>query len=469
MDFHAFLDELEKIAVTRSVQEWRKATAGGDTAGADAIAQAHGALGAKPRYLEDISLGGAEAGVDKMMGSAGAQAGPAPSLQQRFQQYQQNKAQLGIDAGRTPTQSVKSSPEGRAALLRGTEGPAQAAAPNESGYIARKLYKPDSSISRGEYTPQLLEQKQRLTDEARALSPEAKAMVPAMYGHQTMGSGPTQRTISHHEYVPGISDLRGTNTGTAEAPQWSRSAGAATDRAALQQHVLNPMAARGHTMADTISSQGANYGNIVNTQAGPKILDFLPNVQGEKNPAIESFKKYVPNSGSAFDTGSVGDLRKEIFNPKMQVQPASADMQHRADVALSGQQTGPRTPAPAASPNSNLPTRPNRPTPNADMPTAPVGRAPANGLAHAPTAPSAQNMLGHAPTVASAQGALAHAPTLPSAVTAAKPMASAANVASHLPTVRPGAIAGAAGKLENAAMKTAPGFLRKATTAISHI
>lgn len=450
MNYGAFLDELEKIAVTRSVQEWRKAQGAGDIAGADAIAQAHGQLGAKPRYLEDISLGGAEAGVDKMMGSAGAQPGAAPNVQQRLQQYQQNKSELGV-AGRTPTPSVQASPEGRGALLRGTQGPAAAAAPNESGYIARKLYKPDSAISRGEFTPQLLEQKQKLTDSARALSPEAKAMVPAMYGHQTMGAGPTQRTTSMHEFVPGISDLRGHNTGTEEAPNWSRSEGAATDRAALQQHVLNPMSARGQTMADTISERGANYGNIVHTQSGPKVLDFLPNVSGQKNPATESFKKYVPTSGSAFDTGSVGDLRKEVFNPKMQVHPATADLQNRADMALSGR--GSVTPSAQASPNANLPTRPNRPMPNADAPTVVPQRPAAGGFAHAPTAPSAG-------------GAFAHAPTLPS-VHPTPGIAS--GLASHLPTVQPGAVAGAAGRLENAAMKTAPGFLRKATTAISHL
>lgn len=448
---------LEKVAVTRSVQEWRAAQQAGNQNRADAIARASGQLGLKPRYLEDVSLGGAEAGVDKMMGSAAAQPAASPNFQQRLEQYKANKAQLGVD-GRAPTQSVKASPEGRAALLRGTQAPAQAAAPNESGYLARKLYKPDSDISRGEFTPQLLAQKQQITDQARALSPEAKNLVPAMYGHQTMGTGPLQRSTSFHEYVPGVSDLRGKNIGAAGGREvWSNMPGARSQLANIQQTVLNPMHARGMTMADTISSTGTNYGNVVQTAHGPKILDFLPDVAGQKNPAAESFRTYAPE-GSQFveggAKGSLGELRKEVFNPQMRINPASGPAQMRAAAILRGE-----NPAPLASGSANsvATSRPgasalatSRPGSAVAATAAPrrlptSGVQPAAGLAHAPTAP--------------ALNSLAHAPTLPSAAGAS---------ALHLPTVRPGALAGAAGKLESAAARTAPGFLRRAGTALSH-
>lgn len=466
MDLAAFLDELEKIAVTRSVLEWRAANAAGDQAGADAIAQAHGQLGAKPRYLEDISLGGAEAGVDKMMGSAGAQPVAGPNFQQRLEQYKANKAQLGVD-GRTPTQSVKSSPEGRAALLRGTQGPAAASAPNESGYIARKLYKPDSDISRGEFTPQLLEQKQRITDQARALSPEAKAMVPAMYGHQTMGQGGLQRTTSMHEYVPGLSDLRGKNIGTEDKPIWSRSQQSRADLVNVQDKVLNPMHAQGKTMADTISATGTNYGNVVNSPSGPKVLDFLPNVQGEKNPALESFKAYAPKGSDFVEGGAQGSmqqLRKEVFNPKMQIEHASAGDQIAAARTLGGQAPAPgslHTPANANASAQAMATP--RPASRGGAPSmassAPTSRPAVSASGVRPSMP-AGGALAHAPTMPSPQGAFAHAPT-------ARPAASALSNM-HLPTARPGAIASTVGKLETAAAKTAPGFLRRAGTALSH-
>ena len=439
MDFFSFLDELTKIAATRSVKEWRAANAAGDQGTADAIAAGHAQLGAKPRYLEDISLGGAEAGVDKMMGSAGAPAAAGPNLQQRLQQYKANKAQLGVE-GRSPTQSVKSSPEGRAALLRGTQGPAAAAAPNESGYIARKLYKPDSDISRGEFTPQLLAQKQRITDEARALSPEAKSMVPAMYGHQTMGSGPLQRSTSMHEFVPGLSDMRGKNVGTADKPVFSDMSQARGRLTNVQEKVLNPMSQRGLTMADTISRTGVNYGNVVNSPSGPKVLDFLPNVRGEKNPATESFRTYAPQ-GSQFveggAQGSMGALRKEVFNPQMRVQPASGPEQMRAAAILRGEKPAPVAPSPQASVQTSKP----------GAPAAAATSVPAARQAPAAAATSVPRSRMPAPALP------AHTPTMP-----------AAPGALHAPR-----LGGVAGRLETAAARTAPGFLRSAGKTLSSV
>jgi hypothetical protein len=286
----AFRDELQKIAVTRSVKEWRAAQGAGDAGTAGQIAGASHQLGLKPRYLKDISTGGEEAGVDLMMGH---KAGPT---------------------GET----------------------------NEGGLLARKLYKPDSLVSQGEFTPQLLKQKQTAVDTARALSPEAKAMVPAMYGHETSGAGtPTQRTTSFHEYVPGMHDLR-------DLPRDQRSAALT----GVKSNVLDPMANKGMTMGDTISNRtggghGANWGNVVGSPQGPKVLDFLPGMGGESNPAIESMKKYAPIHGpSKFNEGpmaNLGSLRKEVFKPTMQSNEAPYMDRVQAHMAVGAAPPSPPT------------------------------------------------------------------------------------------------------------------------------
>ncbi len=457
-----------KFAATRGVREWRAASGAGDPATADAIARGHAQLGAKPRYLEDISLGGAEAGVDKMMGSAAAPAPAGPNLQQRLEQYKANKAQLGVE-GRLPTTSVKASPEGRAALLRGTQAPAQAPAPNESGLIARKLYKPDSDISRGEFTGQLLEQKQRITDEARALSPEAKNMVPAMYGHSTRGQGALQRHTSTHEFVPGLSDLRGNNiSGDPSKTVWSRGQQFRGDLKNVQDTVLNPMAAKGKTMADTISTTGTNYGNVVNSPQGPKVLDFLPNIRGEKNPATESFRTYAPE-GSRFVEGGAGGnmkaLRKEVFNPQMQIQPASGPAQMRAAAILRGESPPPL--ASSAASSQSVSTSGVRPTVAPGSAVAPAATAAPGKLRAAPAPTPAPATMRVAPAQA---GLASHAPTMPATSSAVRG-----------PTFRPPPVAGAAshmpsipslktvGKLESAAATRAPGLLRQAAGTLSRI
>jgi hypothetical protein len=262
----AFVVEFEKSARTRAQQEVRRALAAGDEATAGTIAKGYGRLGLAPRYVKDISGGGQEAAVDMMMGK---RTGPSQEVQ---------------------------------------------------GLFARKLYKPDSSISRGDYTSQLLEQKQRMTDAARRISPEAKSMVPAMLGHETRGTGPLQRHLSYHEYVPGIGDIRKTPNPTAQLDK-------------VEQGVLDPMKAKGMTMSDTISnrggSRGANYGNVVSTPRGPKVLDFLPSVRGESNPAIASMKHYglagtETSSFGAEGATNIGKLRKEVFRPQMRIQPGMA-------------------------------------------------------------------------------------------------------------------------------------------------
>lgn len=360
--FEAFYDELSKIAVTRSVKEWQKANASGDKVTADQIAQGSGQLGLKPRQLKDISTGGEEAGVDLMMGHK-----TVPSTGEK----------------------------------------------NESGYLARKLYKPDSSISRGEFTPQLLQQKQQLTDSARAMSPEAKNMVPAMYGHETHGTGGLQRSTSFHEYVPGISDLRGIKQDVGGREQFSRPREKYMgDIENVENKVLNPMKQQGMTLGDTVRAKssggkGINWGNVVQSPQGPKVLDFLPSVQGQSNPAFESYKAHFGNlqpgqeaSGSRFgEQTGVAPLRKEVFNPQMNV-------------------TKPVNPPTPPIQSGVRPSAPTVPADNADMPTVSPGALRARGQGTQPvrSAPSGQAVgaplsirpgggMGQA-----AQGAVAHAP-----------------------------------------------------------
>lgn len=394
MNVKALLDELQKIAATRSVKEWRAASASGDQATAGAIAGGAHQLGLKPRYLKDVSTGGEEAGVDLMMGH---RAGPTGES-------------------------------------------------NDGGLLARKLYKPDSLVSQAEFTPQLLQQKQQMTDSARALSPQAKAMVPAMYGHDTMNAGtPLQRSMSFHEYVPGISDLRGKEApdGTYSRPGAERSA----DIEGVQKNVLDPMAAKGTTMADTVrrtsgGGNGVNYGNVVSSPQGPKVLDFLPSVSGQANPAIESMKKYAPINGPSKFTGdqaNVGALRKEVFKPTMQSNEAPYQDRVMGHMAVGA---APPSPPPGATPPGRvagwMPAA--RPTaPGAELATG--AASPMARRAASPPAPEASGMR--------------TAPSTPAARTPMRPIAAAVH-ADPFPT------SGTGGFLRGAGTATKSFFNRAA-------
>lgn len=440
-------DFFEKEAATRAVKEWRKADAAGDSSTADQIAQAYGQAGLKPRYLQDVSLGGAEAGVDRMMGDVRHSTGQMPeqpsaprsalagrqALAGRLEQMKANKAELGVE-GRSPTQSVKSSPEGRAALLRGTQPTAPAAGtnPNESGYIARKMYKPDSYISQAEFTPQHVQQKMDMTQAARALSPEAKSMVPDMYGMKTQGAGPTQRTMSYHEYVPGMQDLRGKNIGTADKPIFSNREQGSQDLSAIKDKVIAPLRQQGMLMGDVTGERGTNWGNVARARDGSaKVVDFLPAVAGESSHAAKSFAKYAPMPTmrhSPEGGGSLGDLRKEMYKPTMQSRPASPQ---QAQLALSAHQAAA---APTPAPASNAPTAapPGQRAPAVRPPTAtpsPVSGVartqPAPGMASAKTsiAPPAQQGAATTPAIpraAPVPNMQSSAPTRP-AVPASRP------------------------------------------------
>lgn len=269
----AFFDELSKIAATRAVKEWRQATGAGNQAYANQIAAASGKLGLKPRFLENVSEGGMEAAVDKMMGRSSL----AP--------------------------------------------PPMAADP--SGYVARKVYKPDSPIATGENMSALLSQKKQMTDAARGLSPQAEQMVPQMFGHQQIqGPGGQVRNISEHEFVQGAKSLRSSSAPVAHVKR-------------LEQTVLKPMEEKGMPMRDVArvhnGGLGGNTSNVMMTAKGPKVIDFLPqNFQtptGGMGGVVQRGQHdlaYSTVGSGRTDTGygghNLNQLRKDVYRPSANYQ-----------------------------------------------------------------------------------------------------------------------------------------------------
>jgi intein/homing endonuclease len=396
-----------KVA-NRSSEEWRRLTAAGHHEDAANLARRYAEMGNSPRYLRDISLGGVEAGVDQMMGRV-------------------------------------SNP--------------QTGAINESGVFARKLYKPDSRSSRGDYTPGLLEQKQQFTNEARALSPEAKQMVPDMYGYKTRGFGGMQRTTSDHEYIPGLREMPASEAAIANR---------------VKHNVVDPMAAKGLNMVDTFHGRGRgwNPGNVMDSPTGPKVVDFVPegkNMPDYRHATQYSYNnadqnsKYMPRevwdpeaSNSRGGKGMYREmsgeqerhvqrqLRKEVYNPSESIQkdyahvpdevmyprgkPQSAKSTAAAlsaeDLSMEGTVVpGVKRPPPAAAtpsvpPVAHTPAAPKAPVAPTVKPGAASSIAPraAAAVPHtvpavpkAPAVPSLSRVLHVPPSAAGAVSNLAHA------------------------------------------------------------
>lgn len=351
----ACFDELQKIAKTRAVKEWQQAAGAGNQAYADQIAQSSGQLGLKPRYLENVSEGGMEAAVDKMMGRAGA-LGQAqdPALSQRLQQFKKNKTQFARASTQHATSAPGSVPQqaaektlgrlgGPTGMLSGTRPQASTRpAPNESGYIARKVYKPDSPIATGEGMGQLLQTKQQMTNSARSLSPDAKSMVPAMYGHQQIQGPEGQlRHVSEHEYVPGLKSMK----------HYSTNAGDIEQVANMQRHVAGPMAAKGMAMRDIprlhmeggAVSVGGNASNLGVSPQGPKVIDFLPegmtsSTSGGMMGVLQKGRDDIAYSqlgsgrtDTAYGSHNLNQLRRDVFRPTANYSPPA--LQHAASEA----------------------------------------------------------------------------------------------------------------------------------------
>lgn len=277
----AFLSEFEKLAKTRAAAEWQAAHARGDTGMTDSIAGVYGKLGLRPRYLKDVSPGGAEAGVDLMMG--------APMGKQ----------------------------------LPG-------------GYVARKMYKPDSILHRGEVTRAVLNQKQLLTDKAKKIAPQH---VVGMAGFEQVGrTTGDPRFVSYHEYVPKFKEFD-----QVEARHgYGATIGPLGE---LEQNVLNPMSRRGMKLNDVygrfrdgvgIEAQDfpthfapqVNPGNVAFVQGSDgkytaKVMDFLPKIEGQADIArnfqrAQEWKDRGKIRGpSKYDArDGIGELRKDVFRKK---------------------------------------------------------------------------------------------------------------------------------------------------------
>lgn len=260
-------DELTKIAKTRAAKEWQAATAKGDRSTADAIAKAYGDLELAPRQLKDISTGGAEAGVDLMMGQAGDRKLPG-------------------------------------------------------GYIARKMYKPDSRLHRGEHTRKILEMKQQFTDEMRN-NPSMREHVLDMAGHKEVAPG---KFVSYHEYLPDLQEWDPSKQGRHNTEK-------AVDT--ILRKVVDPMAEKDKIVHDAVMRNGffgrsINAGNVAMVPDGaggytPKIVDFIPAEmkRGRLNsPAddwvgahpVEAKRQSVYREGKkGTGTKGVKELREAIF------------------------------------------------------------------------------------------------------------------------------------------------------------
>lgn len=308
---------LFKTAKPRLVRAWREAQQAGNTQLADQYAKAYGDLGLKGRYLNDVSGGGSEAGVDRMMGRAPSGAG------------------------------------------------------HESGYLIRKMYKPDSQLHQGEFTKKTLEQKQLITDAARAHSPAAKEMVPDMYGFKQHGTDANPRFTSYHEPVSIGGELKGHQAISAGLE--------------ARNTVINPMAEKGHHIGDVATTQrgymrtpggtvpvntdqvGAVYdqfkstggqinpGNLVrDTQGKTKILDFLPGQEGSSPTIFQSEEKYRSGmqAGSQYRTkGDLAALRKEVHAPTPEMSPQHLSQQTAMFHPPAGSlrpASPPKSPAPAS-------------------------------------------------------------------------------------------------------------------------
>lgn len=249
---------LLKTSATRAVKEWQQAqqavAAGGAAAGdakayQDQIAAGYGQLGLRPRQLRDVSLGGEEAAVDLMMGQA---------------------------------------PKGKM---------------DDTGYVIRKMYKPDSGLHQGDVTRNVLQMKQDFVDKARADPGMRRHMVDMAGFEEIPGVNPRDKShfISYHQNVPGVKDF------DINHPQ-------ALDRLKeVHQNLIEPMARQGQEVGDTVIAATdaqrrmgmpplmVNPGNVAMVDEGghqvPKVIDFIPGQRtaggGMSNPAREFEKKHV--------------------------------------------------------------------------------------------------------------------------------------------------------------------------------
>lgn len=378
--------EKEKAAATRAVKEWRANAASGNMAGADQIAQGYNQLGLAPRNLHNISAGGVEGAVDRMMGSA------------------------------TPGQ----------------------VGPNQSGYLARKIYKPDSPLATGADMTQVLQAKQHAINTARSLSPEAREMVPDMYGHREMRTGNQIRHTSDHEYIPMGGKVK-------ESPEMVQK---------MQDTVVKPLRDRGIHIGDLPEVRDGkvvgNASNMLAAQGGGKIIDFAPHVPGKVELHGTSISTSTGRTDTAFNKSNLPSLRKEVYNPTQGYHPSMGALaqnpriSNQANGPLSQASTAIARPAAGAEAATAMARPAAAPSQAATAFARPQAAAPAAATAMtrpAGMASEAATAVARKP-IATAAGALSHAPAEAATAIARKPIAAAAGRLAASPL---------AGKVENAA------------------
>ena len=266
----AFFDELEKIAKTRAQKEWMKEQVLqkakgvlGHTKFQNEIAEAYGNLKLAPRYLDDISKGGEEAGVDLMMGAVN------------------NKKMTG-------------------------------------GYAVRKMYKPDSPHHRGEGTRRILDWKQERTDYIRNNLGKPE-YIADMAGYKEVQPG---RFVSFHEYIPGAlnvpEDMAGREKFKKDHQQVYKR---------IYEQVVEPAKMHGKRIDDVVRPMGhgwgdgpyePNVGNIAVLKNGDQergvITDFSPRMQDKSWEKTFVGGPSVDGSRSPLKKKEyLGKLRKNVY------------------------------------------------------------------------------------------------------------------------------------------------------------
>ena len=76
--------------------------------------------------------------------------------------------------------------------------------------------------------------------------------------------------------------------------------------------------------------RSVNYGNVVNSPSGPKVVDFLPHQHGQTYLPGKSFGEYAPNYKTDNLEMSPRQAKAEFYNPKLQAEKASPELQAKA-------------------------------------------------------------------------------------------------------------------------------------------
>jgi hypothetical protein len=141
------------------------------------------------------------------------------------------------------------------------------------GLVVRKWSRLDSPIARGKKAQELFKMKLQANEAARALGPEAQAMVPKIYGQgtKTLKDGTTLYYMDQ-AYEHGLTPV----------PKHEQ---ASAVRKVLST-VIQPLREKGIDLLDVVDGKKLREGNVMKTPSGQlKIIDSVPVIDG-KSPAF---------------------------------------------------------------------------------------------------------------------------------------------------------------------------------------